>query len=266
MYSKEKNDAILKKWNYRALSNKDGEISPDGVYFKGELYNFYEGREDFTQMWRKPGEEDYQWNNSERRILFVSKDPEEPDNPYDRRGPDLFRGKDDSLSFGCRFNRNMTRITTGISNVNEDWFPSFEDVNNVEYVEDCWLKAAVGRINLKKHGGGNKISNNVLQNAIKGYRDLILEQLNLLSPNIIICCGASGIIKDFIISGYLKEDPEELKSPDDNWIYYSKNKGIWIIDSYHMNPYGYSTDKSLYENIVINFQKSLKRINRDTIS
>ena len=259
MYTKEKNEELLSKWAQRAVENNDGEITPDGVYFKGELYDFYEGRNDYSQLWRKEGNEDCQWNNADRRILFVSKDPEEADNPYDRRGPDLFRNPDNSVSFGGRFNKNMSRITAGLSKVSKDWFPTFEEVNNVEYVEDCWLNTAVARINLKKHSGGSTIANSTLKSAIEEYKDLIIAQLDLLSPNIIVCCGGSGIIKDFIIQDYLKENPSSIKSPDDNWIYYSKDKDIWIIDSYHMQPIGNITDKDLYENIIRNFQKGLQR-------
>lgn len=254
-YSFEKNDKIIQKWRDRACANNDGDISSDGVYYKGALY--LEPKS--GQMWRHADKQDEQWNSAKRRILFISKDLNEAENAYDIRGIDLTHKADGSLSFGSsRFNNNLLRLTVGLGAVNKDDFPTFEKVSDIEFIDKGWNNTAIARINLKKHSGGSKCANSTLQDSINRYGDLILEQLSLLSANIIVCCGGSGIIKDFVIKDFLNESPEDIKSKSNNWIYYSKDKDIWVIDSYHLQPYGHSTDQDLYENVVKNLQYELK--------
>lgn len=254
MYTSEKNKKILDRWYNHDISK--GEISPDGVYYKGKTYTT-----DYGQVWRKPGKEDEQWNTSCRRILFVSKDPNEVDNPYDMRGPDLTQNPDGTLSFGCRFNNNLLRITAGLHTISESYYEPYETINSIQKLNDIWQQAAVARINVKKHSGGSRISNSELKNWIKEYKPFILEQISLLDPHIIICCGGSGIIKEFVITEYLKENESiKLKSPDDNWIYYSPIYKKWVIDSYHLNPLVNISDFNLYNSIMMYFQNSLKRI------
>lgn len=254
MYTFEENKKILDKWyNYDITK---GEISPDGVYYKGKTYTT-----DYGQVWREPGKEDEQWNISSRKILFISKDPNEVDNPYDMRGPDLTQNPDGTLSFGCRFNNNLLRITAGLQTISESFYEPYDSINNIQKLHDIWQQAATARINVKKHSGGNRISNFELEKWIKEYQPFILEQISLLDPHIIVCCGGSGIIKEFVVSEYLKEnDSMKLKSPEDNWIYYSPKYKKWVIDSYHLNPHGNISDYNLYNNIMSFFQKSLIRI------
>lgn len=254
-YSFEENELIVNMWRVLASKDGDGDVSADGVYYKGELYL----QPNANQIWRHPGDEDSQWVAAKRRILFVSKDLNEYDNAYDLRGIDLTHNPDGSLSFGCRFNRNLLRIATGLSTICKDGYPSFEEVNDIEYVDKVWNETAVARINLKKHSGGPKCSDTILLKSINKYQGLILEQMKLLEPNIIVCCGGSGIIKDFVIEKFLKEKPEAIKSETDNWIYYSADKDIWVIDSYHMNPMGNSTDQDLYENIMKYLLNGMKK-------
>ena len=256
-YSYEENKKIIEKWRERATKDGDGDISPDGVYYKGKLYL----EPNSNQMWRYTGEEDEQWAKAKRRILFVSKDMNESNNAYDFRCLDLTHNPDGSLSFGCRFNNNLLRITTGISLLTKEGYPTYDEVNDIEYVNKVWKDTAIARINLKKHSGGSSCPNNILRESIDKYQDLILEQMKLLAPNIIVCCGGSGIIKDFVIEKFLEEKPEDLKSETDNWIYYSPNSDVWVIDSYHMNPMGHSTDQDLYENIMKYLQDGMKKHN-----
>lgn len=254
-YCFEKNDEIIREWRDRAAKAGDGDISSDGVYYKGELYL----EPNANQIWRYSGDEDAQWTSAMRRILFVSKDLNDSDNAYDFRSLDLTHKTDGSLSFGNRFNNNLLRITAGLSTLTKNGYPSFEDVNDVEYVNQIWQDTAVARINVKKHSGGSSCSNPTLLKSIDKYQDLILKQIKLLDPNIIVCCGGSGIIKDFVIEKFLKEEPKSLKSVTNNWIYYSSSKDVWVIDSYHMNPRTNSTDQDLYENIMKYFFEAINK-------
>lgn len=252
----EENEEILKEWRILAEKYQHGDVSPDGVYYKGGIYL----NSDANQMWRYIGNEDEQWLNAKRRILFVSKEPNEENNAYDMRGIDLTTNIDGSKSFGCRFNKNLLRITTGLSTLTKSGYDSWEKVNDIDYVSKIWQETAVARINLKKHSGASTTDMNKLFGHLELYKHLILSQLRLLSPNIIVCCGGSSRIMKFIIEEFLKENPSDLKSKTDNWIYYSPYKDIWVIDSYHMNPMSNSTDEDLYENVMKNLWQGLNRV------
>lgn len=256
MYSFEENKKILNKWSAKSEELHHGDVSSDGVYYKGNLYH----NTDSDQMWRYAGKEDEQWSKAKRRILFVSKEPNEGNNAYDMRAIDLTTNVDGSLSFGCRFNKNLLRITTGLSTLTKSGYDPFDKVNDVAYVNKIWQETAIARINLKKHSGGSTTDLDKLFKDVVTYKSLILEQLHLLSPNIIVCCGGSSRIMKFIIEEFLNEKPEELKSETDNWIYYSPNKDIWVIDSYHLNPRNNSTDEALYDNIMKNLWKGFNRV------
>lgn len=256
-YTQEDNDLIIQEWRKRAAERGDGDVSSDGIYYKGHLYKY----DPASQIWRRSGDEDNQWYNAKRRILFVSKELNEKDNAYDLRGIDLIHKYDETISFGCRFNNNVLRITTGISTISKDGYDSYKKVNDIDYVNSIWENTAVARINLKKHSGGPTTDLNKLFKDVEIYKDLILRQLNLLMPNIIVCCGGSSKIMKFIIEEFLNEKPSDLKSETDNWIYYSPNKDIWVIDSYHMNPFGNSTDEDLYNNIMQYLWQGLNRVN-----
>ena len=73
MYSSQDNQLILDKWAERAHTRNEGEISPDGVYYKGERHQYESDGKIYCE--REPGNEDALWNSAKRRILFISKAP-----------------------------------------------------------------------------------------------------------------------------------------------------------------------------------------------
>lgn len=254
MYSFQNNQLILDKWAKRAHIRKEGEISPDGVYYKGSRYHFESNGKIFCE--RERGDEDALWNNSLRRILFISKDSNESSNPYDMRCCELTHNPDGSLSFGCRFVNNMLRLTAGLASLSKMGFITFDEINKIDYLDEIWEKTAVARINVKKHSGGPSISSKALSSAIEAYSDYIIEQILLLNANIIVCCGGSSIIKNFVVNN-IYNDAERTN----NWIYYSPIQNAWIIDSYHLQPRSATTDEALYTNIMSNFCNALKKKN-----
>lgn len=254
MYSFQDNELILDKWAKRAKLINEGEISPDGVYYKGPRYQFESNGKVFIE--RKRGSEDILWNNSTRRILYISKDPNEPNNPYDMRCCELTHNPDGTLSFGCRFVNNMLRLTAGLASISKGGYINFDEINNIDYLDEIWEKTAVARINVKKHLGGSSISNKELSSAMENYSDYIIEQIRLLNANIIVCCGGSSIIKNFVVNN-IYYDAEKIN----NWIYYSPIYNTWIIDSYHLNPRSATTDEAFYTDMMSNFCNALKKQN-----
>ena len=61
----------------------------------------------------------------------------------------------------------------------------------------------------------------------------------LMMQNILLCCGASGAIKDFVAENYLT-DLMKLN----NWIYYSPQTRKMVIDSWHPTYTGDTHEKN----------------------
>ena len=258
MYSFDKNQQILDEW--RKISRLEGfeDIFEDGVYYKGDRYLI----ESLNQFERSRGEEDKIWNNATKRLLFITKESNTADYPYDMRCFELTRNTDGTKSIGKRhFNRNLLRLSAGLSKINMNNFILFTEIDNVEYLDKVWDEIAVARINIKKHGGAPSSNNKELQKILddEKYRDLLIKQIRLLNPNIIICCDSPGIIKDFIIENLLPE-AEKLNS----WIYYDEKSKIWIIHSYHLSytqyPFADVNEEELYSQLMKNFQEALNQI------
>ena len=153
----------------------------------------------------------------------------------------------------------MLRITAGLATISAEGYLPWDKVNDVTFCDKVWNETAVARINLKKNDGGASIDTAVLASFAEKYKDLIVSQIKLHDANIIVCCGGSSYIKNFVVDN-IYNDAEKLN----NWIYYSQSKNVWIIDSYHMNPRSATTDEALYNDMMSNFNEALKVKNIST--
>lgn len=258
MYNFDKNQQILDEWRKIARSEGYEDIFEDGVYYKGDRYVI----EAFNIYERSRGKEDVKWNNSTNRILFITKESNTADYPYDIRCVELTRNTDGTKSIGnCHFNRNLLRLSAGLSKINMNNFIPFTEIDNVEYLDKVWDEIAVARININKHGGSPSSNNKELQKILddENYKDLLIRQIRLLNPIIIVRCDRRGIIKDFIIENLL---PEAKKL--NTWIYYDEKSKIWNIHSYHLSytqyPYADVNEEELYSQMMDNLQKALNQI------
>lgn len=83
-YSHAENDKILDAWEQFSIKNGEGEIERDGVAYKGAIHTFHGGDGKIYHE-RQSGDEEALWNNSDKRILFILKELNNPGNPYDSR-------------------------------------------------------------------------------------------------------------------------------------------------------------------------------------
>jgi hypothetical protein len=74
----------------------------------------------------------------------------------------------------------------------------------------------------------------------------------MYDADIILCCGGSGLIKDFVKRNYLLD---LQKISESGWVYYSPSRNKVVIDSYHPSC-RYST-KSMYEDMMDDMNKFL---------
>ena len=125
--------------------------------------------------------------------------------------------------------------------------PSWDELR--EYYET----APIARVNCKKTVGSEKCPNGVLQKHLETYCDLLLKQIDLYDADVILCCGGSNLIKDFIKKAYLP-DLEKVKETD--WMYYSKSTNKLVVNSYHPSYPGRSSE-DIYESMMSDMQKFL---------
>lgn len=172
------------------------------------------------------------------------------------------RNTDGTKSIGNRhFNRNLLRLSAGLSKINMNNFIPFTEIDNVEYLDKIWGEIAVARINIKKHGGAPSSDNKIWEKILNDekYKDLLIRQIRLLNPNVIVCCDSPGIIIDFITENLF---PEAKKL--NNWIYFDEKTKTWIIHSYHLSytqyPFADVNEEEVYSQMMDNLQKAFKQV------
>lgn len=91
----------------------------------------------------------------------------------------------------------------------------------------------VAYMNINKRGGHSSVNWPVLNNYAKKYRDEIMEEIAIIQPDIIVCCGTYWTLIDNVYDKFNKENWEEKK----NYIYeeleISANKYAKVINVYH---------------------------------
>lgn len=98
---------------------------------------------------------------------------------------------------------------------------NFEDPNT-----DIDILKYVAFMNLNKRGGFTKCHRGILRDYVQKYRDLIEEEIKIISPDIIVCCGVG--IRDDLLKKY-------VHIPDEN---------VPVLEVYHPS-YAVSYEKFL---------------------
>ena len=80
---------------------------------------------------------------------------------------------------------------------------NFEDLNT-----DIDILKYVAFMNLNKRGGFTKCHQRILREYVQKYRDLIEEEIKIISPDIIVCCGVG--IRDDLLKKYVHIPDEDI--------------------------------------------------------
>ena len=192
-------DRLFKKWSEESEKNNDGTaFTEDGILEKNE-----------------PVDVEDLWYNSRKRILFLLKDqPTEcsddvrwwlKDREKDRENNRKQKEKNRELK--PRFIQNIANLFWGlytIDNPNDcDYskaYKSFEDVKR------CFNTIPFALVESKKQGGGTSIADKELKKYLKRYKTFLRDELDILSPNMIVCTHDS--IYDFVIDYYKEKYPD----------------------------------------------------------
>lgn len=165
--------------------------------------------------------------SSEIKILWVLKEVNSPDDTdsWDLRGAikGLKTERGMRKGWGKTFNP-IVYVTNGIL-TNRIW-QEIEHVNNRPEIIDDLRKVAY--VNLKKIPGGGSVKYDKLHNQYNLHKEILLHQIRAYSPDVIICGGTFGLIKnDLPLDNFTKEINHPVH------LYYSTNQ--LIVDAYHPN-------------------------------
>lgn len=229
----EKEDTLFEKWNVQSILNGDGEIMPDGLLYRGPIYQDNNGYWD-----REPGENETKWFYARKRLLIITKDMN--NDFWDIRVEHgLKNGKGNTLtSFSeVPFYRNLRSWVYGLMNTSASGsYPSYKEAYDSKLNGPYYQEAAIARINVKKQSGDSSIKDSVLSEYINKYKNLIQQQLDFYKQaDVILCCGSTSNSDKSILIRTVEmlwlNDIE--KFDNDGWIWFSKTHNKVVVNCWH---------------------------------
>lgn len=98
---------------------------------------------------------------------------------------------------GTHFSSGLALLANAI--LNENFETPEKDISALRYV---------AFMNINKRGGFTKCHQRILREYVQKYRDLIEEEIKIISPDIIVCCGVG--IRDDLLKKYVHIPDENV--------------------------------------------------------
>lgn len=238
----EREDALFLEWRARlGADNPTAEFAEDGLLYRGEI-SYEDG------CWtREYGDEGERWNTARRKLLILTKDLNDCDGGWDiREETGRLNGTGEDNVITCRkyIYPNMLIWAYALLNASEGKVVTQFSDPDWDELRVFYETAPIVRINCKKEVGTAACPNILLKAHLDNYRDLLSRQISMYDANVILCCGGSGMIKDFLKDNCLPD--LERFSDVGRWVYFSREKRVLVIDGVH--PTSRTTSrKNLYE-------------------
>lgn len=173
--------------------------------------------------------DEIEWNKQDYKILFVLKEAN-----WKNGNADLceFLLSEKSASYWRTWN-NVARWTKALLEQGE--YPRYVSKSDKSY----WLRK-VAVINLKKIGGNAVAKKEVIREYAERDRVYLKEQIELYSPDIIICCGRgtgknADILHDIVFDlSQVSEWKEPITKQEYNYFVANiDNKQVPVVSFYH---------------------------------
>lgn len=234
-----------------------------------------------------------EWEKSERRIMFLLKDCPDGD-AYDTRS--LLVGYEDnekSLTNAentrnlksprksgrgdTGFFKNIAFLLHGLYNYPTDNYYNFQEIHDnfkelkAKFIE-TFNNVPFAYIESKKLAGDKSCPSEVLEAALEKDHDFLSKEIEILKPNIIICCDGEGNLFNSIAENFFHG------APDDKWdgkyagdgskgdfnckLSYYKKENIVLIDSFHPTSLGKEGWK-IYEKVMSPFRHFIEKYGAD---
>lgn len=220
-----------------------------------------------------------QWRKSPRKIMFLLKDC--PDGwGYDARrllvgcagNEKSLENAADTRNVKGGFFKNIAKILYGLSYMTEE--NKGKELNdaalNKKKYTDAFNEIPFAYVECKKMAGGKTCSAGSLKSAISRDNEFLCREIDILKPNIIVCCDNSGSIFNNVVENYFKGlIPDE----DSRWdyeyeledgakcgfrckLYYYKEEGVLLFNSYHPSA---RAGWKIYEKVLSPFRQFFER-------
>lgn len=193
-----------------------------------------------------------EWNSAPRKILFLLKDQNDQGqtDKENQVGSDLrhwLDGDSEICKNNCKIKGRFIKRIAQLLYLLSYWTPD-NNINFGEHVDkkdkvvrDCFNSVPFALVESKKLIETSYISDEVLEKAIEQDKERLKEELEILKPNIIVCCGNPQY--NYIKGFYFKDITPDISinHPYKNDIstkvncmldYYSE-KGVTVIHSFH---------------------------------
>ena len=230
----EKLNILFDKWEDESKRNEEqGAFCRDGLMYKYQHDNNYV---------------DELWDKSEKRILFLLKDPIH--NTVDSRD---WLNYEKNQQLQSSFIKRLAYVLYGLSTVKDGKTADFWDITHEQLVK-CINEIPFAFVESKKQADTKKrkkINDKELKKYINRYKDYLTEEINILNPDIVICFGKPQY--DFAFSDLFK-DAEVI----DKYIRLHKQTNTLIIYSYHPS-YFIISYASFYSGIMHQYGKFLAK-------
>ncbi|MFR9606128.1 MAG: hypothetical protein SNI42_03900 [Rikenellaceae bacterium] len=116
-------------------------------------------------------------------------------------------------------------------------------------------------VNAKKVSGGAVANDNLVWEHAERDAKHLKTQIEIYKPNIIVCgggytCKTKEVLMQHIMTSLIFSDIKFTQMEDSNWIWYSKERKMVLINSYH--PVATKTNHEKYDVMLEHFQRFLK--------
>ncbi len=150
----------------------------------------------------------------------------------------------DNRNIENRFLKNIAYILWGLAKTDSNVVRCFSETKEHHNEVIAFFNSQpFALIECKKEPGVSYLDTKKLCNHLATYGDLLKKELDILHPNIIVCCGGSSEIFNFITKTYYKDkDPipfggEYVLDGTDygfkTQLYYYPDDNVIVIDSFH---------------------------------
>ncbi|MGZ2371715.1 hypothetical protein ACXR6G_18195 [Ancylomarina sp. YFZ004] len=222
----EKLDQLFDRWEQEAKSKGFNGFCRDGLLYKGKTRSTI-GSDSKTYWGRASGNENELWHNSNKKIVFLTKDTNSNPNQDYRE----WLGRQGEGIITHKFFKNIALWLYGLISIDEKGnYSPFEEAVIGENYTRAFDENPFCIINAKKESGSSTIDNADLLYHANLSATFLKEQFEILNPNIIVCGGGQGavlkIAREIIY-------PELNFQKINNWIYFNPETQKVLIDSYH---------------------------------
>jgi hypothetical protein len=212
------------------------------------------------------------WEKSERRIMFLLKDS--PDGGQDDIRRWLVEHEECRNLTGGRVGRtgflpNIAMMLYGLMITKKDYRLGYSEVSKtkMDEIKKMWNSTPFALIETKKVAGRPNVTDKEVAKAIKQDATFLTKEMDILKPNIIVCCGKPQFT--FVTENYLKgKEYEEFGDPNypdkRNYgcLWYYPKERIAVIKSHHPTNRGKAKWK-IYERVISPFGGLMNNRNPD---